>query len=67
MREILGGHGYSRMNMIGNWRNNNDINITWEGDNTILIQQTEKFILDNFNKKIKGKDINFKVKKTLTF
>ncbi len=52
----MGGHGYSRFNMIGAFRNNNDINTTWEGDNTVLQQQTAKFILDNFQKKIKGKD-----------
>jgi acyl-CoA oxidase len=52
----MGGHGYSRFNMIGALRNNNDINTTWEGDNTVLQQQTAKFILDNFQKRMKGKD-----------
>ena len=56
LREVMGGHGYSRFNMIGAYRNNNDINTTWEGDNTVLNQQTAKFILDNFQKKMKGKD-----------
>ena len=52
----MGGHGYSRFNLIGALRNNNDINTTWEGDNTVLIQQTGKFILENFKQKMKGKN-----------
>jgi acyl-CoA oxidase len=61
-REIMGGHGYSRFNLIGNLRNNNDINITWEGENTVLIQQTEKFIMDHFKKKMNGEKIGDKYK-----
>ena len=57
---MLGGHGYSRFAMMGEWRNNNDINITWEGDNTILIQQTAKFIAQNLQKKMKGKEVKYK-------
>jgi acyl-CoA oxidase len=59
-REIMGGHGYSRINMIGLWRNNNDINLTWEGDNTVLIQQTARFIMKSFNRKLKGKEVQYK-------
>lgn len=62
----MGGHGYSRFSMIGALRNNNDINTTWEGDNTVLQQQTAKFILDNFQKKIKGQDPQ-KIYSTLKF
>lgn len=58
LREVMGGHGYSRFNLIGGYRNNNDINTTWEGDNTVLVQQTAKFIMDNFGKKMKGKEVN---------
>jgi len=59
-REVLGGHGYSRFNMIGGWRNDNDINITWEGDNTVLIQQAARFIAKSLQKKMKGKEIKHK-------
>lgn len=62
LREVLGGHGYSRFNMIGFYRNGNDINNTWEGDNTLLTQQAAKFIINNFKSIIKGKKINYKVK-----
>jgi hypothetical protein len=47
--------------MIGHYRNNNDINLTWEGDNAVLIQQCAKFIMENFQKKMKGKVIKLKV------
>jgi acyl-CoA oxidase len=57
LREVMGGHGYSRFNLIGALRNNNDINTTWEGDNTVLVQQTAKFILDCFKNKMKGKPL----------
>jgi len=50
--------------MIGVWRNNNDINLTWEGDNTVLIQQTARFIMNNLKRKMKGKEVKFN---TLSF
>lgn len=61
LREVMGGHGYSRFNMIGSYRNNNDINITWEGDNTLLLQQASKFILTAFKHKMQGKEVKHKV------
>ena len=45
--------------MIGNWRDNNDINLTWEGDNTVLNQQTARFITNALKKKVKGKEVKF--------
>ena len=61
-RELCGGHGYSHYNKLGIFRDNNDVNQTWEGDNTVIIQQTAKFILDNFQSVIlKGKKNEYKV------
>jgi len=33
----------------------NDVNNTWEGDNHILVQQTAKYVLDNYQRYLKGK------------
>lgn len=44
-REACGALGYSAFSMFGVWRGNNDINLTWEGDNNILGQQVARYFL----------------------
>ncbi len=44
-REACGGHGYSQFARFGNWKDDYDVNLTWEGDNNVLIQQTSRWIL----------------------
>jgi acyl-CoA oxidase len=56
-RLMCGGHGYSYFSKLGVLYNDNDIQNTWEGDNHVLLQQATKYVLDNAQKVMKGKDI----------
>ena len=56
-REACGGLGYSAFSNLGRLRDNQDVNITWEGANYVLIQQTARYILKNIQNILKGKPV----------
>ena len=61
----MGGHGYSSYSKMGVLINDNEVNSTWEGDNTVLLQQTVKICLENIQRVMKGKEIQINILKFL--
>ncbi|XP_020147436.1 acyl-coenzyme A oxidase 2, peroxisomal [Aegilops tauschii subsp. strangulata] len=53
-RESCGGHGYAAVNRFGGLRNDHDIFQTFEGDNTVLLQQVAGDLLKQYQQKFKG-------------
>ncbi|XP_062098888.1 acyl-coenzyme A oxidase, peroxisomal [Humulus lupulus] len=53
-REACGGHGYAAVNRFGMLRNDHDIFQTFEGDNTVLLQQVAGDLLKQYQEKFQG-------------
>uniref|UniRef100_A0A6N2LI93 Acyl-coenzyme A oxidase n=1 Tax=Salix viminalis TaxID=40686 RepID=A0A6N2LI93_SALVM len=53
-REACGGHGYAAVNRFGTLRNDHDIFQTFEGDNTVLLQQVAADLLKQYKEKFQG-------------
>ncbi|KAK6258902.1 hypothetical protein SCA6_013376 [Theobroma cacao] len=53
-REACGGHGYAAVNRFGSLRNDHDIFQTFEGDNTVLLQQVAGDLLKQYKDKFQG-------------
>ncbi|KAF6149156.1 hypothetical protein GIB67_026012 [Kingdonia uniflora] len=53
-RESCGGHGYAAVNRFGILRNDHDIFQTFEGDNTVLLQQVAGDLLKQYKEKFQG-------------
>lgn len=55
-RECCGGQGFHAANRIGPLKTDADIDVTWEGDNTVLLQQVSSYLLKEFRSQFsKGK------------
>lgn len=50
VRELCGGMGYSDFSRIPSMIKDQNVQMTWEGANDVLIQQTAKFLLAAFQK-----------------
>ncbi|KAI9495329.1 acyl-CoA dehydrogenase/oxidase C-terminal [Zychaea mexicana] len=55
MRRACGGHGYSMFSGLGQFYQDYLPNVTWEGDNYILTQQTARYLLKTYRNVVAGK------------
>eukprot|EP01133_Synstelium_polycarpum_P007898 gene7898-9272_t len=50
LRECCGGQGFSSFNQIAGLKSDLDIDMTYEGDNTVLLQQVSRYLLVELQK-----------------
>ena len=53
-REACGGQGFLAANRIGVLKTDSDIDLTWEGDNAVLLQQVSASLLKEFRLQVKA-------------
>jgi len=49
-RECCGGQGFSSYNKIGTMKNDSEVDMTYEGDNHVLLQQVARALLTGLQK-----------------
>lgn len=58
--EMCGRFALYQNSSLSRLRDNHDINVTWEGDNTVLIQQVGKYALKHMQRSFKGHPVTSK-------
>ena len=58
-RELCGGHGYSSDSFLPGLIADQNVQVTWEGTNDVLIQQTAKFVLTVFSKYLQKGELHY--------
>jgi len=58
LRQCLGGHGYSSYSVLPSMLQDFAVMCTWEGDNTVMAQQTAKYLIKCLRRTMKGKPIH---------
>eukprot|EP01047_Picozoa_sp_COSAG01_P026026 COSAG01_NODE_1662_length_9555_cov_32.392718_10_plen_149_part_00 len=56
-REACGGHGYAAVNRLGELRDDHDIWKTFEGDNTVLLQQVAAELVKQYGKEVASQGV----------
>lgn len=56
-RECCGGMGFLAANKIGPMLNDMNVDVTFEGDNTVMMQQVAKSLIDTYIRSSKSKDM----------
>ncbi|KAF5278462.1 hypothetical protein FQA39_LY05951 [Lamprigera yunnana] len=57
-REACGGNGFLEASGISILRNTNDVRVTYEGDNNILLQQTSRWLLKQWDSLKQGDSVD---------
>ncbi|KAI9274257.1 acyl-CoA dehydrogenase/oxidase C-terminal [Sporodiniella umbellata] len=66
-RRACGGHGYSLFSGLGQFYQDYLPNVTWEGDNYILTQQTARYLLKTYRNVLAGKAEPSEYNQTVTY
>ncbi|ORZ25629.1 acyl-CoA dehydrogenase/oxidase C-terminal [Absidia repens] len=66
-RRACGGHGYSLFSGLGQFYQDYLPNVTWEGDNYILTQQTARYLLKTYRNVVAGKAVPSEYNQTVTY